>query len=65
MSGSIMITLKQVGNCRWRLYAPKGHTLGPEFHGNKFAAAEWARIWISGFHNWTLTIEGNKDEKTN
>jgi len=65
MAGSIIITLRQVGRNRWHLIAPKGHQLGPEYYGDEYNAISWAQNWISSFNNWTLKIEGNKDEKTN
>lgn len=63
MTGSIIIILKQVSKSRWHLIAPKGHQLGPEYHGEKHNAIEWARNWVSSFNNWIVKIEENNDEK--
>jgi hypothetical protein len=60
-----MITLRKVNRDGWQLFAPKGHALSAIFRGDRFEAEEWARAWISSFHNWSLKIEGSKDEKEN
>jgi len=62
MSGSI-ITLKQIGHGRWRLFAPKGHYISQEFRGDHYEAKRWAENWVTSFHNWTVKIEENEDEK--
>jgi hypothetical protein len=61
--GSIMITLRKVSRDGWQLFAPKGHSLSHVFRGDRFEAEDWARAWISSFHNWTLRIEEPNEKK--
>ena len=63
--GSIIITLKKVSSGNWQLFAPKGHALSATFRGDKFEAERWAKNWVTGFHYWTVHIEGDKNEKEN
>lgn len=58
---SIIIKLKRTSQHEWALFAPKGHQLGPKFRGDEYKAIEWAKAWISGFHNWILELDKEKD----
>ena len=63
MSGSIIILLRQIGRGRWQLFAPRGHYVSAEFHGDKESALHWARNWISSFNNWTVKLEEDDYEE--
>jgi len=55
---SIVITLKKVNNHEWQMFAPKGHTIGPKYRGDKYNALEWARRYTSTWHNWVIKLQG-------
>ena len=61
---SIIITLKEVAPYKWRLFAPKGHTVSSEFRGKKYNALEWAKAYCSTWPDWVVRCEEhNESEK--
>ena len=60
---TVHLTLRRVSKSEWQIFAPKGHSIGPRYRGDKFQAVEWARAYVSAWPNWKIIVEGETNEK--
>jgi hypothetical protein len=62
--GTTVLVLKLIGPNRYALFGPKGNQISSVFHGQKHMAKEWARIYVTSWHNWSVDYKEIEDEET-
>ncbi len=60
---SIRITLKKINQHEWRLFTPKGHTVGPVFRGSEYKVFELARQFCSTWQDWVVDLGDTSEER--